>query len=247
MFDATEIGDRRNEVFADTFNGPRAGFANLAALYVLGEDRSNRIGQHELHRGIDPAEVSCQPGDCSGGANTDDDRVKAMFALLPDLGPGGLLVRVRVVRVAELIGEKRAGNFRRESSGGVLVVLGMAFADIRSRQIHFGAERFQMQHLFARHLVGHDEHDSIALCARDQRKTQAGVAGGRFDHGAARLQLAAPLGAFDHRAADPVLDRAAGVLRFELQEQRARPGIEPRHLNHRRVADQVEHRGRRIG
>ena len=65
-----------------------------------------------------------------------------MFTLLPDLGPGGLLVCVRVIRVAELIREKRAGNFRREPSGRVLVVLGVALTDVRSRQIHLGAERF---------------------------------------------------------------------------------------------------------
>ena len=55
---------------------------------------------------------------------------------------------------------------------------------------HFGAQRLQVQDLLAAHLVGHDQHDSVALVRADQREPQAGVAGGGLDDRAARLQLA---------------------------------------------------------
>ena len=50
-----------------------------------------------------------------------------------------------------------------------------------------------MLDLFARHLVGHDEHDAIALRDADLRKAEAGIAGGRLDDGAAGLQPAVAL------------------------------------------------------
>ena len=44
----------------------------------------------------------------------------------------------------------------------------------------------------------------------------------------------------DHRQADAILDRAARIHVFELQEQLARPGIEPMELQHRRPADHFD-------
>jgi hypothetical protein len=151
-------------------------------------------------------------------------------------------MRGRIVRIAELVGEECAGNLRRKPRSDVLVILRVTLADIGARDPHVGTQRLQLQHLLGRHLVRDDEHDRIALCARDQREPEPRVAGGRLDDGAAGLQLAAALGALDHREPDAVLDRAAGILRFELQQQRAGPGIEPRNLDQRRVADQVEYR-----
>ena len=60
---------------------------------------------------------------------------------------------------------------------------------------------------------------------------------------AARLEPAVALGGLDHRQRDAVLDRAAGVLALQLDEQPARPGVEPGDFDHRRIADQGEHAG----
>ena len=83
----------------------------------------------------------------------------------------------------------------------------------------------------------------IALLRRDQREPEAGVAGGRLDERVARLDVAALLGLLDHRDADAVLDRAARIHEFELQEQAAWACIDMRHLEHRRLADHVENIG----
>ena len=145
-----------------------------------------------------------------------------------------------VGRVVELVGEERARDVVREPRGQVLVVLGVSLAHVGARDVHLGTQRLQVQHLLGRHLVGHDQHHAVALGARDQGQAEPGVAGGRFDHRAARLQAAVALGGVDHREADAVLDGAAGVLAFEFHEQPARASVEMCELDHRRVADEVE-------
>ena len=152
-------------------------------------------------------------------------------------------MRQRVGRIGELVGVEGAGQFRGDLLGHVLIIFGMALADIGTRHAHFGAERAQMLDLFARHLVGHDEDDAVALGDADLGEAEAGIAGGRLDDGAAALELALFLGRRDHRQRDAVLDRAAGILAFKLDEQPAFAGVEFGQFDHRRLADEVEHRG----
>src|SRR5258708_1886762 len=97
-----------------------------------------------------------------------------------------------------------------------------------------------MKHLFLAHLVGDDKHQAIALARGDERQSQARIARGGLDDRAAGLDLAVAFRGLDHREADAVLDRAAGILALELEEELARPGVEPRHLDERRVADERE-------
>ena len=55
------------------------------------------------------------------------------------------------------------------------------------------------------------------------------------------FEAAVALGRLDHRERDAILDRAAGILVLELEEQAAGAGIELPHLDHRRVADHFQH------
>src|SRR5690606_32295992 len=105
---------------------------------------------------------------------------------------------------------------------------------------HLRAERTQVEDLLLTHLVGQDENQAIALLRRDQRETQSGVPRGRLDDRRSRLELAALLGLFDHRQADAILDRSAGIHRLELHVQLARSGIEPIDPQHRRAADHLD-------
>ena len=148
--------------------------------------------------------------------------------LLPDLGRRGLLVRLRVRVVAELIHVERVGDFGGEARRVVLVVLGMALVHVRACHHHFGAHGAQVKDLLLAHLVGDDEQQPVALLPGHQRKAQTGVAGRRLDERAARLEPAFAFGGLDEVEADAILDGAAGVLVFELQEQLARAGIEAR-------------------
>ena len=97
------------------------------------------------------------------------------------------LVGLRVGGIGELIDEERARRTRSDVLGDVLIIVGVAPADVRAREHHFGAHRLAMKNFLACHLVGHDEHDSVALASADQCKTKAGVAGRGLDDGAAGL------------------------------------------------------------
>src|SRR5258706_296748 len=84
------------------------------------------------------------------------------------------------------------------------------------------------------------EQEAIALARGDQGKPEPGVARGRLDDRAAGLEAAVALGRLDHREPDAVLDRAARVLAFELEEELAGARVEVLHLDERRVADEGE-------
>ena len=94
-------------------------------------------------------------------------------------------MRQRVGRIGELVDVEGAGHLGGDLLGHVLVIFGMALADVGARHAHLGAERAQMLDLLARHLVGHDQHDAVALGDADLGQAEAGVAGGRLDDGAA--------------------------------------------------------------
>jgi len=112
-------------------------------------------------------------------------------------------------------------------------------ADVRSRHHDFDAHRAQMKHLLLAHLVGDDELQAIALVDRRECQSEAGVARRRLDDRSAGCELSVALGGFDHPQADPILDRAARILRFQLGVQLAASRIEVAQANQWRVADQV--------
>ena len=191
------------------------------------------------------AHVAPDAGKRAAGADADHHRIDIAAHLAKDLGRGRRLVGGGVCRIGELVGVEGArrpfGNRQRE----VLVVIRVALADVGAGDDHLGAERAGVQDLLARHLVGHDEDGAVALARGDQGKPDAGVAGGRLDDRAALLQAPVRLGGVDHSARRPVLDRAARVCRFELQEQPARAQVEARDLDERRLANEVEDARRR--
>ena len=136
------------------------------------------------------AKIAPEAGQRAARADADDDRVDVAVELLPDFRAGRGLMRQRVGRIGELVDVEGAGHVGGDLFGHVLVIFGMALADVRARQADLGAERPQMLDLLARHLVGHDEHDAVALGDADLGKAEAGIAGGRLDDGAARRQAA---------------------------------------------------------
>jgi hypothetical protein len=141
-------------------------------------------------------------------------------------GRGRGLVGQRVGRVLELVDVDRSRDRLGQGLGHVLVVFRMALADVAAGQAHVHAHGPQVQDLFPRHLVRHDQDQLVALQRRHLGQAEAGIAGRRLDDRAARLEAAVGLGRLDHRARHAVLDRAPGVLVLQLQEQPARPGVE---------------------
>src|SRR3546814_13372626 len=82
--------------------------------------------------------------------------------------------------------------------------------------------------------------EAVALLRGDEGEAETGVAGCRLDQASSGLQPAVMLRRLDHRLADAILDRAAGILALELQEQAAGTGIQAAYLDPRRVADAVQ-------
>ena len=183
-----------------------------------GVDRALGIDADDLHLGLLLVEPAADAGDRAACADGDDDRVELAAGLLPDLGRGDVVVRLRVRHVRVLVGLEAAGDLLGEPRRDGVVRLRRVVVDGRRRDHDLGAVRAQHRDLLLAHLVGHDEDAAVALACRRDGEADAGVAGGRLDDRPARLQLPLALGLLDHREADPVLDRAAGVEVLELGE-----------------------------
>ena len=99
-------------------------------------------------------------------------------------------MRERIGGIAELVDENRRRRLLGDAPRLVLIIIGMALADVGARQHHLRAHRAQVRNLLAAHLVGNDQDELVALGDGDQREPESGVAGRRFDDDAAGLQLA---------------------------------------------------------
>ena len=240
--DQREIGIRRHEVLADAFDRPASRLRHSAGLDIGRKHRALGIG--EDHRGLgrrlphEPADA----GQRAAGADADHDGVDVAVHLAQDFRAGRRLVRPRIGRIGELVDEDRAGRAARDRLGHVLIVVGMALADVRARGDDLGAHGLGVQHLLPRHLVGHDQQRAIALAAAHQGEPEPGIAGRRLDDRAAGLELAVGLRRLDHRARRPVLERAGRVRALELEKEPAGTAIDAGDLDERRVADEVEDR-----
>src|SRR3546814_5989035 len=81
-------------------------------------------------------------------------------------------MRKRIGRIGKLVDVKAAGDLAAQTFGDILVVVGVALADIAARDPAVGAERAQMQDLLLRHLVGNHQNQLVAFLAGDQRRSE---------------------------------------------------------------------------
>jgi hypothetical protein len=123
-------------------------------------------------------------------------------------------VDARVVLVGELV-EHLALALALHVLGQVARVF---HAAALGREHQLGAEGLHGLGPLDRQVLRHDQHHAVALDGGRHRQRDAGVAGGRLDERVARLDLAALLGAADHRQGRPVLHRSGRVVAFELAQ-----------------------------
>ena len=165
--------------------------------------------------------------------------------LLPDFGAGRLVVAAPVGEVVELVGPDRPVRLLRRDLGGE--PLGIAYVIVwigigRGRhQPQIGAAQPQHVLFFLALRLGHDDDRAVAAGITDQRQADAGIAGGALDNDPAGPQQPALLGVLDDVKCGAVLDRAAGVQKLCLAEDRA-PGLlrGPPQFDQRRVADRPD-------
>ncbi len=226
------------EVLAHTFDevGPSA---------ATGVDRSGRVGADHHHVGVLLLEEATGAADGAARAHAGDEVGDPALCLLPDLGPGGLVVRERVVGVGVLVGLPGPLDLAHQPVGDVVVGVGVLRGHGGRGDDHLGAVRLEDVALVLADLVRADEHALVALGLRHHRQTDPGVAGGRFHDRAARKQLAGLLGRLDHPERDPVLHRAAGVEVLHLGEHQRGVLAGGHHVvqpHQRSVADKIEQR-----
>ena len=99
--------------------------------------------------------------------------------------------------------------------------------------------RLQQAPAFDRGVGREAERDAVAAGRAEHGVGDAGVARGRIEEHAARLERARALAVEDHRQRGAILDRSPRVLRLELRiDLDARSRLEPSQADERRAPDQ---------
>jgi hypothetical protein len=110
----------------------------------------------------------------------------------------------------------------------------------RRREHHLRAEETHQLASFDAEVLGHHDHERIALARAHHRQADAGVSAGRLDHRLAGLERAAALGGLDDAEREPVLDRSERVEGFDLDVEVDVRRREPPDAHHRRASDRLE-------
>ena len=243
LVDFQSVDDRSDAAEPDAF-GDRAAFGRrcLAVLEQMVHRRAARIGDTDDDVLFLLAQECRRARDRAAGADRADEAVDLAAAFFPDLRPGRDVVRLAVVEIVPLVGEDHAVLF------GLLELLGEPSPDMlivvrvgvgRRRHLdQLGAAQPQHVLLFLALRLGDDDQRAVAARIGDERKADAGIAGGCLDDQAAGAQLAALFRLQDHLPAGAVLHRAARVHELGLAEDgaagRLRGALQ---LDERRMAD----------
>ena len=142
-------------------------------------------------------------------------RIDSSFHLFVDFAGSGFVVVIGIGGIFELAGQEGIGITGSQVLGatdGAFHALGVRSAS------HLGAEGPHDHDFFFRKTFRDEERDLVPAIDTDQGKTDASVAGGRFDDGAAGTQLTVLLRPPNDADGSPILYAAAGVQVFQLGE-----------------------------
>src|SRR5215211_5312085 len=238
LVDDRRVVGGRPEVLADPFD--KVGM-HVVRVRV---DRAFGVGADHEEVRLSLAQVPRRAGDRPAGSDREDDHIELAPGLLPELGPGGLVVRLRVRLVRVLVRLVRARNLLGQAVRDRVVALGRIGLDRRRADDDLGAVRPEQGPLLLRDLVGHDEDAPVAADRGCDREPDARVPARRLDDRPSGPKPARPLGLLDHLEPDPILDASARVQVLELREDgRSVRGDEALQPNERCAADEVEDRG----
>ena len=204
-----------NKVFSNPFHFPRSGRS-------AAQDRAFDVGADHANVRILFLQVSANTADGPAGAGGGDEGRDLAGGLLPDLGSGLLVVRLRILQIGELPCPPRAPDLARQPVGDPVVALGRVGRNVGRCDDDLGSIRPQQADLVVAHFVGQYEDAAIAAHRADESEAKSGVAGGRLNHRAARPQSAALLGRTNHAQSNAVLCASSRVERFHLDADRGR-------------------------
>ncbi len=123
---------------------------------------------------------------------------------------------LRPCGIGVLVGLPRTVDLPDQPVGDIVVAVGMLRRNGRGTDHHLGAVGLEHVAFVLTDLVGTHEHTLVAALLRDEGQTHTGVTRGRFNNGAAGLELAGSLGRVDHPDGDTVLAAAAGIEILDL-------------------------------
>ena len=129
LIDQIEVQGGRDLVVADPLDHVgRARLDDMRAV-VGREDRADRIAGDHPDLRILLLQVPRRSGDRPSGARRRHEVGDAALSLLPDLRPGGGVMRLRVYRIVVLISEDRVRPLLGDALGKVVVIVGVVRRD----------------------------------------------------------------------------------------------------------------------
>ena len=200
----------RHKVCADALQGMGAGLA------ARQQRRSFGLYRHHLHGRIFPLEVLAGAGDGAAGAHTCHEKIHLPVGVLPNLSAGSGQMSGGVGGIVKLCRDKAAGDFFCQF---LSLFVSTCHALGTGCEYHFCAIG-PHQHLpLHAHGVGHDDDGAVATGGGDDCQTDAGGAGSGLDDGCPLFQQALFFGVQHHLQGHAVLDAAAGIAFFQLDQQ----------------------------
>ncbi len=177
---------RRNLVVPEAFDLVRLPLDESTCVEEGRDHRAYGIDSDDLHLRIALLQKFCGTGDRAARSGTSEQVREAAPCLLPELGSGALVVRLRVGGRGELIGQHCTRRVAGDLLGFLQVVLRMIGWHRGRRDDHVRTEGAKQLHFLLTHLVGHREDAVVALCRGRHCQGDARVPGRGLDDGAAR-------------------------------------------------------------
>ena len=206
-----------------------------SCLRAAGEHRRvGRLADNDLGVGPLLGQHARDAFERAAGAEAGDPVVELLaLEVVDDLARGGARMHVGIGFVLELARQEPAVRL-----GELLRLVDHADAALgRRREHHLGAEEAHQLAALDAEGLRHRDDQRIALRGADHREPDAGVAGGRLDHGLPGLELAGLFRGLDDAERQAILDRAERIEGLDLDEQVDAFRRQLVDLDHRRVAD----------
>ena len=181
-------------------HAPRSGIAPTIRIYGSRSRRKRAV----------PASVPPLPTHATNAS-------RRAVAVGEDLGPGRVVVRARVRRIFELVGQVRA-PLASERLRAPDVALRVRRLDVGTRMDHLCAESTKHELLVVRGALRHDDDAAVTAHRTDDGQSHSGIAGARFHDRRPGLQLTALLRVGDHRQGGAIFDATAWRKELELRD-----------------------------